>query len=114
MMNVNDAITKMKSAFKRKYSYLTDEQIEDLYDVSLTLYLSLSFPFDKDIVCIPQEYARDVNIVRLIMTETLEREGMSSLTAYSENGMSFQFSKAHISDTILSLIVPKAKGVVKK
>jgi hypothetical protein len=48
------------------------------------------------------------------MVETLEREGLSSVTAYSENGMSFTFDNAHISKQLLSTITPKAKVVVKK
>lgn len=113
-MSVMDKVSEMKSAFKRKYNYLTDEQVEDLYEVSLNLYLSLSFPFHKDIVNIPEEYARDVGIVRRIMTETLERDGLSTVTAYSENGMSFTFDSPNVSSTLLTLITPKAKVVKLK
>ena len=110
-MEVADLVSLMKKSFKNKYSYLSDSQIEDLYQCSLNLYLSLSFPFDRNIVSIPKEYARDVGLVRMIMEETLQRDGLSSYTAYSENGMSFSFDSAHISKTLLNLIKPKAKGV---
>lgn len=113
-MTVNDLTDKMKTDFKKKYSYLTEEQVDDLYNCSLNLYLSLSFPLDRSITKIPEEYARDVGIVRQIMTETLERDGLSSVTAYSENGMSFSFDNAHISKQLLSTITPKAKAVVKR
>lgn len=113
-MTVNDYVSEMKSKFKRKYSYLTDEQIDDLYNCSLNLYLSLSFPFDRSIANIPEEYVRDIGIIRRIMQETLEREGLSSVTAYSENGMNFTFDNAHISKQILTMITPKAKAVVKE
>lgn len=113
-MTVNDIVCEMKKAFKRKYSYLSNEQVDDLYCCSLNLYLSRSFPLDRSITNIPEEYARDVGIIRQIMTETLEREGFSSATAYSENGMSFTFDNAHISKQLLSTITPKAKAVVKK
>lgn len=112
-MNVNDLVSVMKENFHKKYSYLTEEQVDDLYRCSLNLYLSLSFPFDRTIMEIPEEYARDVGIVRSIMQETLERDGLSSVTAYSENGMSFTFDSAHISRTLLSIITPKAKAVTK-
>ncbi len=110
-MTVNELVNVMKEAFHKKYSYLTDEQVDDLYRCSLNLYLSLSFPFDRNITEIPEEYARDVGIVEKIMQETLERDGLSSVTAYSENGMRFSFDSAHISRTLLSLITPKAKAV---
>ena len=113
-MKVNDLVAQMKSAFKKKYDYLTESQVDDLYNCSLNLYLSLSFPLDRSITEIPQEYARDVGIIRRIMTETLEREGLSSVTAYSENGMNFTFDNAHISRQLLSMITPKAKVVVKE
>jgi hypothetical protein len=113
-MKVNDLVAKMKTAFKNKYSYLTESQVVGLYNCSLNLYLSLSFPLDRSITEIPQEYARDVGIIRRIMTETLEREGLSSVTAYSENGMNFTFDNAHISRQLLSTITPKAKVVNKK
>ena len=80
----------------------------------MALYLSLSFPVDRSITDIPEEYVRDVGIIRKIMTETLEREGLSSVTAYSENGMNFTFDNAHISKQLLSMITPKAKVVNKE
>lgn len=110
-MKVNEAVAQMKNAFKRRYNYLTDVQVEDLYRSSLGLYLSLSFPFDRSITEIPEDYIRDVEIIRRIMVETIERDGLSSVTAYSENGMSFTFDNAHISKSLLRLIIPKAKGV---
>lgn len=113
-MKINDIVAQMKIAFKKKYNYLTESQIDDLYNCSLSLYLSLSFPFDRSITDLPEEYARDIGIIRKIMTETLERDGLSSATAYSENGMSFSFDNAHISRQLLSTITPKAKAVVKK
>lgn len=113
-MTVNDMIDEMKTNFKKKYSYLTDEQVDDLYHSSLNLYLSLSFPFDRSITTVPEEYSRDIGIIRKIMTETLEREGLSSVTAYSENGMSFTFDNAHISTQLLATITPKAKVVTKR
>lgn len=113
-MKVNDIVAQMKTAFHKKYSYLTEEQVDDLYNCSLALYLSLSFPVDRSITEIPEEYARDVGIVRSIMQETLERDGLSSVTAYSENGMSFTFDSAHISKQLLSMITPKAKVVNKE
>jgi hypothetical protein len=113
-MRVNDLVAQMKTAFKNKYNYLSGSQVDDLYNCALDLYLSLSFPLNREITEIPQEYARDVGIIRKIMVETLEREGLSSVTAYSENSMSFSFDNAHISKQLLSTITPKAKVVVKK
>lgn len=113
-MKVNDLVAQMKTAFHKKYAYLTEEQVDDLYNCSLALYLSLSFPVDRSITEIPEEYARDVGLIRKIMTETLEREGLSSVTAYSENGMNFTFDNAHISRQLLSMITPKAKVVNKE
>ena len=113
-MKLAEKISSMKSSFHKKYPYLTDEQLEDLYECSRDLYLSLSFPFHHEITDIPEEYVRDVSIVRRIMEETLERDGFSSFTAYSENGMSFTFDNANISNTLLKTIVPKAKVVSKK
>ena len=113
-MRVKDIVAQMKTAFHKKYSYLTEEQVDDLYNCSLALYLSLSFPVDRSITEIPEECARDVGLIRKIMTETLEREGLSSVTAYSENGMNFTFDNAHISKQLLSMITPKAKVVNKE
>ena len=113
-MKVNDLVSVMKEDFHKKYNYLTIEQVDDLYRCSLNLYLSLSFPFDRTIMEIPEAYARDVGLIRKIMTETLEREGLSSVTAYSENGMNFTFDNAHISKQLLSMITPKAKVVNKE
>jgi len=113
-VNLAEKISAMKTSFHKKYPYLSDEQLEDLYECSCDLYLSLSFPFNHEITEIPEEYVRDITIVRKIMEETLERDGFSSFTAYSENGMSFTFDNANISSNLLRLIVPKAKVVRKK
>lgn len=113
-MTVEEATKAMLNSFKAKYNYLSENQVCDLYNCSLNLYLSLAFPLDRTITELPEDYVRDVSIIRLIMEETLERDGLSSLVAYSENGMSFSFDNAHVSSQILSLITPKSKVVIKK
>ena len=112
-MSVCNASSKMLRDFHKKYDYLTADQVKELYDSALALYLQLSYPFDKSITQLPEDCARDVYIIRMIMTETLERDGLSSVTAYSENGMSFTFDNAHISSQIVNLITPHVKGVGK-
>lgn len=109
-MAISDLVTAMKSDFKEQYDYLQDNEVDGLYDKALSLYLDLAFPFDHDIIAIPETRARAVGWVRDCMIEILDRNGygIGSAKSYSENGLSISFDSSCLSNTLKSRIMPTA------
>ena len=99
--------------YKRKYSFMDDEDIEIMYDCAYDIMLNLRYP-TQDIFEIPENFLRKHRtwIFRCIQ-EHIDKEGMGNATSYSENGVSITFDKSGLSKDILSEITPLAKiGVV--
>jgi len=105
-MAIADAVITMKADFKTEYSYLSIDEVERLYQKALGFYCDIAYPFDHTIVLIPETRPRAVQWVRDCMVEILERNGCSSLVAYSENGMSMDFGVSEISAGLRSRLVP--------
>lgn len=105
-MAISDLVTAMKADFKLEYTYLSVEEIERLYQKALGFYCDIAYPFDYTIVAIPETRPRAVKWVRDCMVEILERNGCSSVVAYSENGMSMDFGVSEISAGLRSRLVP--------
>lgn len=107
--------TALTEDFQKEYPYLSKDDIIRLFKRAEGLYLDLAFPFDHSvdsvasIVC---SRPRALNWIRDCMIELLERSGCSSAVGYSENGLSFSFDGATVSDRLLSRIKPVV-GVVR-
>ena len=97
----------VKSAFKKKYDYLTADEISTVYDVAVKTYLDVAFPFNAEIISIPEDRPRAWAWVYDCMGEILEKSGCSSMTAYSENGVSISWDKSGVSRSLLNRVVPK-------
>ena len=97
------------AAIKRKFTHLSDEDINDIYDIALGDYLNIVFPFDKSVHEIPDDRKRDYYWIRVRMIDIVERSGVSSAKAYSENGLSISFTSAYITQELKSQLVPYAK-----
>lgn len=95
----------MKASFKTEYSYLTDTEVEKIYNSAISCYCDLSFPFDHDITTIPEDRPRGVQWVRDCMVEILERSGCSSVVAYAENGLSIEYDSSQISRGLRNRLV---------
>jgi len=110
-MTKAEAVLKTKAYIAGKYSHLSNGDISTIYDTALAIYLSLSYPFDKSIIDIPDTCLRDMWWIQQCMVEIIERDGISSQIAYRENGLSMDFDSSCISAFLRSAIIPKA-GVV--
>ena len=95
------------SRFKNKYDYLSSTEIDALYDVAKTTYLDLAFPFEQDITDVPSDRPRAYTWIYDCMGEILERSGCSSMTSYSENGLSISWDRTGVSNGLLSRVTPK-------
>ena len=111
-MTKQQAIAEMRARFHARYPYLSTDEVERLYQFALGAYLTLSFPFDKSIMELPDNRVRDVFWIEACMQEQLERSGCTSMTAYIENGLSATFDASQISNGLRKLITPKV-GVPK-
>ena len=97
----------MQARFAAKYSYLSAEEVDSIYRVALGVYLATLFPLDPSHTEFPEDRARDVYWIELAMQQIVERSGVSSAVAYSENGLSIEFdSSALISRDLRRLITP--------
>ena len=93
---------------KTKYPYLSDADCKDLVEKAKMFYYALQFP------CAPEvnENSRPITSFvaqRWILSavdELVERLGFNSAIGYKENGVSWTFDNAELSDKLCSLIVP--------
>lgn len=99
------------SVFKISYPYLKDCEYDGIYNRALGAYLDLAFPYDTNLVEVPKSRPRAYQWIYDCMVEIIERDGASSLTGYSENGLSMSWDSSQISSGLRSRIVGKV-GIV--
>lgn len=92
--------------FKNKYSYMEETDIALLYDIASDIYINLRFPFDLDTVEVSDsELAKHKTWLLRCMQEMIDKEGISNLVGYSENGVSLKFDKTGLSQSLIDEIV---------
>lgn len=106
---INEA--EVKYAFKQKFDYFTADEVNNLFDVAVKTYLDNAFPFHPEMIAIPKDHPRAWAWVYECMGEIVERNGCSSMTSYSENGLSISWDSSGVSKTLLNRIMPRV-GVV--
>ena len=74
-------------------------------------YLSLVYPYDRNIIELPDDRAREWQTACAI--ELYNMEGDENLTSYSENGLSESYAKAGLSQDLLNELPPPQVGVIK-
>lgn len=94
---------------KGKYAYLSNEDIDLLIESAKEVLFNLLYPFNVSIdlndFTVPKRYT--MWVLRAVI-EMIERAGISSATAYKENGLSFSFDRSQLSYGLISEITPKA------
>lgn len=103
-----------KTKLRAIYPHLTTCDAERIVNRAKMFYYDLSYPVDKSIDedTHPIEGFRNEQWVLSACEELVERMGFSSAIAYKENGVSWTFENAHLSDRLVSMITPNI-GVVK-
>ena len=101
------------SAVKSKYSYLSDDEAELYINRAKSILVEQLYPADTtvsyDTYVVPPRF--DMWILDCV-DELIKRDGFSSLTAYRENGVSYNWGKSGISNGLLER-VPRNAGTVK-
>lgn len=97
--------------FKNKYDYMEESDIELLFDIACDIYINCKYPFndiynitEKDLLKHPTWFLR-------CMQEIIDKEGISNVIGYSENGVSVTFDKTGLSQSLLDEIIGEA-GVI--
>lgn len=101
---------EVKEAFASAYDYDTDD-VDIIYSLAEKTYLDLAFPFDPDIETVPENRPRAYDWIYDCMREISDKSGYSSMTHYSENGISITWDKSGVSKGLLDRVTPKA-GIV--
>lgn len=102
-----------ETAVKASYPYLDDCDVRRIVNKAKMFYYSLSYPVDKsiDVDTHPIKGFRAEQWVLSACDELVERLGFSSAVAYKENGVSWTFDGAYLSDRLISVITPRV-GVI--
>lgn len=93
---------------KTKYPYMSDEDIDTIVNKAKMFYLAIKFPCEPDV----SEETRPItsfvaqNWVLAACDELIEKFGFNSVTGYKENGVSWTFDNAEISDRLIHMITP--------
>ena len=96
-----------------KYPYLGKEDISDIVNKAKMFYYCLRYPCDLN----ANEETRPIssfvatNWVLSACEEMIERLGFNSATGYRENGISWEFDQAELSQKLCDSIKPVA-GVI--
>lgn len=102
---------EVKEAFCATYNFVPTEDVDTLYSIAEKTYLDKAFPFEPDITTIPENRPRAYDWVYECMKEIADKSGCSSMTHYSENGISITWDKSGVSQGLLNRVTPKA-GIV--
>lgn len=107
LSNERDVVTM----FHRKYPHISMTDCDAILVRAVGAFLDLTFPFQRDIACIPKSMPRAWSWVYDCMLEITEREGVTSMTGYSENGISMTWDSSQISNGLRNRIVPMVGSV---
>ncbi len=106
MRTASEAAVKAK--FREKYPYVSEGEIDKIYNTALGTYLDLSYPFEESLIEVPATKPRAYIWIRDCMDEIMERNGITA-TSYSENGLSYEWDNEMISDILRRRLIGKAK-----
>lgn len=96
--------------YSNKYPYMAQADIELLYDMASDMYVNLRFPFDTEIVePSAEELQKHPTWLLRCMQEMMNKEGITNVVGYSENGVSFKFDKTGLSQSLIDEIVSMAE-----
>ena len=99
-----DFIARVKS----KYPHLTDNDASAIVDKAKMFYYGAMFPCEPNVSeeTRPIESFFEKQWIISACDELVERLGFNSATAYRENGVSWTFGDAEISERLMSVIKP--------
>ncbi len=99
---------KIIAKVKNKYSWLTYEEAKDLAENGIGWYFALRYPCESNASLDnrPIDSFMDFWAIERICDEIAQRNGFNTALGYRENGISFTFDSAWISESLRKAIVP--------
>lgn len=97
--------------FKDKYNYMKSTEIELLYDIACDIYINYKYPFKNVYEVSQKDLQKHPTWFLRCIQEMIDKEGISNVIGYSENGVSITFDKTGLSQSLLDEIVGEA-GIV--
>lgn len=104
----------LKSVIKSKYSYFEDSEIDLFINKAKSIAIDQLYPTNLSINYLTFNWENPRFDMWLLdcVDELVERMGMSSVTSYRENGMSWTFDRAGVSQALLNRL-PRNIGIIK-
>lgn len=99
---------------KIKYPYMSDKEIELLVNRAKSICIEQVYPADLSVNYLTFDWNATARYDMWILDcvdELVERAGIKSVTAYKENGMSWNFDRAGISQALLDRLPRMARAV---
>lgn len=97
--------------FKNKYGYMASDDIDLLYDIACDIYINEKYPFSDKTQVSQKDLEKHPTWFLRCMQEMIDKEGISNVIGYSENGVSITFDKTGLSQSLLDEIVGEA-GII--
>lgn len=94
--------------FKNKYSYMKSPEIELLFDIACDMYINYKYPFGDTSEVSEKDFKKHPTWFLRCMQEMIDKEGISNVIGYSENGVSVTFDKTGLSQSLIDEIVGEA------
>lgn len=97
-----------------KYSYMQEEDVELFLTKAKAIAIDQLYPNDLSINYLTFDWTNPRFDMWLLdcVDELVERVGISSVTSYKENGMSWTFDRAGVSQALLDRL-PRNIGIIR-
>lgn len=104
----------IKVDIRTKYSHLSDRDVELFVNKAKAIAIDQLYPNDLSINYLTFDWTNPRFDMWLLdcVDELVERVGISSVTSYKENGMSWTFDRAGVSQALLDRL-PRNIGIIR-
>lgn len=104
----------LKVEIKSKYEYLSDREVDLFINKAKAIAIDQLYPNDLSINYLTFDWTNPRFDMWLLdcVDELVERVGISSVTSYKENGMSWTFDRAGVSQSLLDRL-PRNIGIIR-
>ena len=104
----------LHEVIERKYAYMSYDEVEMFINKAKSIAIDQLYPNDLSINYINFNWSNPRFDMWLLdcVDELVERVGISSVTSYKENGMSWTFDRAGVSQALLDRL-PRNIGIIR-
>ena len=104
----------LKVEIKSKYEHLSDREVDLFINKAKAIAIDQLYPNDLSINYLTFDWNNPRFDMWLLdcVDELVERVGISSVTSYKENGMSWTFDRAGVSQALLDRL-PRNIGIIR-